>query len=159
MQYPMVFKPLRRNYLLYLAGLSLIFVVGVILLRALVGFILLKAPLGSGLIWGGVGYLVASLVGFLLCWFYDERTKFKRFSIVLTETNISVLIGWLGWDTRTLPLTAIDRDRTLLHNSKRNLSNLVYYTFWSISGYSISINKLMLGSSQTKELLERTGCL
>ena len=60
--------------LLYLAGSSLIFIVVVIFLRALVEFTLLKAPLGSGLIWVGVGYLVAYLVSFLLCWIYDERT-------------------------------------------------------------------------------------
>jgi hypothetical protein len=150
MQYPVILKPAKRNYLLNLFGFFFILST----LSSLFSIIVLKQtyPLYIGPI---IGYLL----GGLLLWAYDEKTKYKNWAIVINENNVEIPIPYQGSKIRILSPEILDKARTLSHNSKHDLNTKLGYTFWLINGESTSIPKRLYSSSQIKLVLEKLQCL
>jgi len=141
-------KPSRRNYLLSLT----VFVLMLMTLTSLVGIFLYRDylhgfPLTEGTVTG-------LLLGGLLLWVYDDRTRFERLTITLTENTI-IVPG--AFKEKTYLLAGLDKHRTLTYNSENNLRNRILYTFWLVDGDSMTITKTLYGRTQMNALLEKIG--
>jgi hypothetical protein len=151
MQNPITLRPPRSSYLLFLAGFVVIFDV----LSFLLNIAIYKSDPQAFRLTDGE--IIGSLVGALILWGYDELTGFKRIALVIEEYSIKIPAGFS--DDKYLTSEWVDKPRTLVYNAKTRLLNRILYTFWLVNGKRININRLLVGSSQLKLLLEKLDCL
>lgn len=146
MQVPIIIKPQSRKYLLYLAGLATVLSIGLLLSSS---FIYKNISLAYGGITG-------VWLGIPLYWLYSVKTKFKQFSLIVTDTHVQVphCAG-----IRLLSPLTLDKARTLSYMPKKNLENLLSYSFWLANGERCQVSKLIYNSSDLKIILEKLGCL
>jgi len=140
-------KPPRRNYLLSHS----VFVLCIITLTSFVSIFLYRDDLRG--FPGTIGSNIGFMLGGLLLWAVDERKKFERFAITLTE---NALIMPKGYSDRSIYLlNGLDKQRTIAYNSENNLRNRIRYTFWLATGEKVMIEKLFYGTTQVNTLLEK----
>ena len=149
MQYPIEIKPPRPNYLLSHLGFMLI----AFLLTSVVSIGLFRDHLNGFVAIRGAA--IGFLLGGLLLWGYDEITKFKRFTVIVTESHIE--IPFLRHGKIILSQDRVDKPRTLAYNSGQNLVNRIRYTLWFSNGDRTSLSKLFFSPSQINSILEGLG--
>src|SRR5687768_1408672 len=133
MQPLLAIKPSRRSYFIY----TTLFVLTIATLSSLVSIFVFRDDLREFA--ATKGMFTGSLIAILLPWIYHEITQFERLAVVLTENSITVPAAWL--QRRTVGLSVLDKQRTLVYNSESKLRNRIQYTFWLINGESIVIGK------------------
>jgi hypothetical protein len=145
MENSLTIKPQRLKYLYSSAGFT--FMLSILLI------------LSSTLIFKNITLAYGGITGFwlgsLLLWIYDEKTQYKRFTLVITENYIQ--IPYFGGDARLPSSEALDKARTLTYKSKSTLNNWLGFTFWFANGERCLINKLLYDPSQIKIILEKLG--
>ena len=149
MQALLTIKPSRGNYLLF----TTLFVLTIATLSSLVSIFVFRDNLDG--FPGTRGIYTGALIGILLMWLYDERTRFERLAVTVTENSIIVPAAW--FQRKTIGLSVLDKQRTLVYNSDENLRNRFQYTFWLINGEIVVIGKSFYGKSQVNTLLEKVG--
>ena len=142
-------KPSRRNYLLFLAG----FVFTLITMTSLVSIFLFGDVLRGISVTSGS--TIGLLLGGLLLWVYDEIKMFERWTVTLTEN--ALILPKLSPTRKVYLLAGLDRSRTTVYNSEKNLRNRIRYTFWLVNGETFMIGKLFYGRSKINTLLEKIG--
>ena len=149
MQTLLKLKPPKLHYLIFNALVGL----AVVLLSSVIEVIVIEDVLS--VLRMSVGGIIGFLLAVLLIWIYDKKTGFERWSVVLTRDSIAVPEVW--FQKKTMLLSHVDEQRTLVYNSENNLRNQIGYTIWSIDGDFIVIRKLLYGRSQVNALLEKIG--
>lgn len=149
MQSLLTLKPPRRNYLLS----HTVFVLIIMILTSLVSIFVYRDDLRgfSGTIANSIGFIL----GGLLLWAYDERKKFERLTVTLTENALIMPETW--FKKKIYLLNGLDKQRTIAYNSENNLRNRIRYTFWLITGEKVMIGKSFYGTAQVNTLLEKIG--
>jgi hypothetical protein len=145
MQYPIVIKPKRLRYLSYFYGL--------ILISDITGILLAFIVYGGRLPAVDYGVIIGSLLIPLVAWLYDEKSNYKRLTLVVNEKFIRV--PYKQTDIRLLSPESVDRVRTSSYRSKHNLNNWIGYTFWLVSGESCFVNKHIYDPSHLSMVLKR----
>ena len=150
MEYPIIVKPQKRNYLLFHIGF--VWVVSILTFFGFIVFSAVYSPSSRPNIGPTIGYWL----GGLLLWVYDEITGYKRFAIIISKNSVQIPapITRSGPKVFVLSPDIIDKARTRSHNSKPGLNNKLGYTFWVVNGESITIAKLWYSSSQIKLVLD-----
>jgi len=149
MQPLLTLKPPRCNYLLSHA----VFVLIIMTLTSIVNIFVYRDYLRefSGTIASSIGFIL----GGLLLWAFDERNKFERFAVILTDNALIMPKG--ASNRRIYLLNGLDKQRTIAYNSENNLRNRIRYTFWLVTGEKIMIGKSFYGTAQVIALLEKIG--
>ena len=147
MQVPITIKPQTHKYLLSSARTALILSIGLLLSSSLI-------YKDVSLAYGGI---IGVWLGVPLSWlYYGVITKFKRFTLIVTESYVQIP-SYRG--IRLLSPQTLDKTRTLSYMPKRNLENWLSYSFWLINGEKCQISKHLYASSDIKIVLEKLGCL
>ncbi len=146
MQAPITIRPQRNKYLLFYAGLAAVASVGIVL--------------SSSLIYKDITLAYGGIIGFWLgvplCWLYGVTTKFKRFTLIVTDSYVQVP-SHTG--IRLLSAKTLDKTRTLSYMSRKNLDNWLTYSLWLVNGERCQISKLLYTPSDIKIVLEKLDCL
>ena len=149
MQPLLTLKPSRCNYLLS----QTVFVLFIMTLTSLVSIFIDRDTLRG--FSGMTGSISGFLLGGLLLWAYDERKRFERLTVTLTENALIIPGAW--FKKNVYLLNGLDKQRTITYNSENNLRNRVRYTFWLVTGERVMIGKSFYGTVQVNALLEKMG--